>query len=192
MNNKRLFFVLTFIFVALAVPFKTMSLIPGFTEVRPVDALYMLYGVIFGFYGALACAVGNIISDFLGGTLAISSWAGFVGSFLGSYLAYVIWYALAKREPFIDDIKQAAVFIITSIITGIVMAALVAFAVIISYEDIDGFSLFIQVFVNSVVFSVALAMPLVILLKAVYKIKGIVPKKYNKGLKEEMTYEVQN
>lgn len=180
MSNRRLFLVLTVTFVLLAVPFKTMSLIPGFTEVRPVDALNMLYGVMFGVYGALACAAGNIISDLLGGTLAISSWAGCVGNFLGTYLAYVIWYALAKREPYIDSIKQAVIFVFTTVVIGIVMAVIVAFAVMISYADIGGADMFIQVFVNTVVFSTALGMPAVILLKAVYKIKGIVPKKYDR------------
>ena len=43
--------VLTAVFVLIAVPFKVMSLIPGFTEIRPVNCFNMLYGLLFGIYG---------------------------------------------------------------------------------------------------------------------------------------------
>ena len=90
--------ILSAVYVFVAVPFKVMSIIPGFTEVRPVNCFNMLYGLIFGLYGGLGCAVGNLIADILGDTFAISSWAGFVGNFFGAYIAHVIWYRTIKKQ----------------------------------------------------------------------------------------------
>jgi hypothetical protein len=41
--------------------------IPGVTWFRPANALSELYGVNFGIWGALACGIGNTISDIIGG-----------------------------------------------------------------------------------------------------------------------------
>lgn len=178
--GKKVVFVivLSVIFVLVAVPFKVMNLIPGFTEIRPVDCLNMLFGLMFGVYGALGCAFGNLIADIFGGTLAISSWAGFVSNFVGTYLAYLMWYGIIKERPRIKNVKQAAVFTIISVVIGTIIAAIVTFGVELSYPEVDGTSLFIQIFLNTVGFSVILGMPLVIMLEEIYGIKGAVPKKY--------------
>jgi hypothetical protein len=41
--------------------------IPGVTWFRPANALSELYGVNFGLWGALACGIGNTVSDIVGG-----------------------------------------------------------------------------------------------------------------------------
>jgi hypothetical protein len=41
--------------------------IPGVTWFRPANTLSELYGVNFGYYGALAAALGNLLNDVLGG-----------------------------------------------------------------------------------------------------------------------------
>lgn len=177
-NKIVLMLFLSGIFVLLAIPFKVMNLVPGFTEIRPVDSLNMLFGLMFGVYGALACAFGNLIADILGGTFMISSWAGFVSNFIGTYAAYVLWYGIAKKRPQINNVKQVMIFIFVSVIVAVIIAVIVAWGVGISYNDIDESSIFIQVFLNTVVFSVVLAMPMIIVLNVSYGIKGIVPKKY--------------
>lgn len=178
-NKPILVFSLSVIFILLAVPFKVMNLLPGFTEIRPVDSLNMLYGLMFGIYGALACALGNLVADILGGTFMISSWAGFASNFIGTYIAYIIWYGIAKKQPHINNIKQVIIFILDSVIVAVIIAIIVALGVWISYDNIEGFTIFAQVFLNTVFFSVVLAMPMIIVLNVEYGIKGIVPKKYS-------------
>jgi hypothetical protein len=41
--------------------------IPGVTWFRPANALSELYGVNFGIWGALACGLGNVLNDIIGG-----------------------------------------------------------------------------------------------------------------------------
>lgn len=185
-SGKIIFIVvLSIVFVLIAVPFKVLNIIPGFTEIRPVDCLNMLFGIMFGIYGALGCAIGNIIADILGGTLTISSWAGFVSNFLGTYLAYLLWYAIVKEKPSINNFKQVVAFIFISAVIGIVIAGIVTFGVKLSYDEIDGFFLFMQIFLNTVGFSVVLGIPLTIMLDSAYGIIGAVPKKYVKEVEND-------
>lgn len=174
------------IFVFVAVPFKVMSLIPGFTEIRPVNCLQMLFGLIFGVYGAIGCAVGNLISDILGGTLAISSWAGFVSNFLGAYIAHLLWYRLVKKPPLIRNITEVGAFTSVTIIVSVMTAAIFTFGVGISYPDIDLMAVYIQVILNTVVFSLLLGLPLLITATNSYKVTGLVPETIKNEMKGQL------
>ena len=61
------FLALVVVYMVVAMPFRTMTIIPGFTDVRPVMALGPVYAVFFGPLGCLASAVGNLLSDFATG-----------------------------------------------------------------------------------------------------------------------------
>ena len=168
--------VLTAVFILIAVPFKVMSLIPGFTEIRPVNCFNMLYGLLFGIYGALACAIGNLIADALGGTLAISSWAGFVANFLGTYLAHVIWYKTVKKRPLIKDFREVSVFAALSVLMALMIAAIIAFGVGISYPEVDLVSLSESIVINNVVFSILLGLPLLVTAENAFNVIGNIPR----------------
>ena len=68
------------VFIGMAVPFKVMVLIEGFTEVRPVNAVPVVVGLLLGPAGAWGCAIGNLIAD-LFGTFSKASLLGFIGNF---------------------------------------------------------------------------------------------------------------
>lgn len=63
-------------------------LVPGFTWLRPANALAPLFGMFFGLPGCLGAAIGNLIADILGGFFGVGSIGGFVGNFLIAYLPY--------------------------------------------------------------------------------------------------------
>ena len=63
-------------------------LVPGFTWLRPANALAPLFGMFFGIPGCLGAAIGNLIADILGGFFGVGSIGGFVGNFLIAYLPY--------------------------------------------------------------------------------------------------------
>lgn len=85
------------VFVGMAVPFKVMVLVEGFTEVRPVNAVPVVVGLLLGPAGAWGCAIGNLIAD-LFGTFSKASFLGFWGNFLAAYLPYQIWHTLKPGE----------------------------------------------------------------------------------------------
>lgn len=65
-----------------------LVVIPGFTWIRPANALTPIFGILFGVPGALGVAIGNFIADAFAGFLSVGSIGGFVGNFLLAYLPY--------------------------------------------------------------------------------------------------------
>jgi energy-coupling factor transport system substrate-specific component len=65
-----------------------IPIIPGFTWLRPGNALAPLFGILFGLPGALGVSIGNFIADALTGYLSIGSIGGFIGNFMIAYIPY--------------------------------------------------------------------------------------------------------
>jgi energy-coupling factor transport system substrate-specific component len=74
-----------------------MTLVEGFTEVRPVNAVPVIAGLLFGPAGAWGCAAGNVIAD-LFGDFSIYSILGFFGNFAAAYVPYRLWHIVRGSE----------------------------------------------------------------------------------------------
>lgn len=114
------------VFIGMVIPFKVMVLVEGFTEVRPVNAIPVVAGLLFGPAGAWGCAIGNLISD-LFGTFSKASVLGFVGNFIAAYLPYKLWHILNSNEaPNAKSYKNIGFYVLISAIaslsTGIFIA----------------------------------------------------------------------
>ncbi len=70
------------------------------TEVRPANAIPIVFALLFGPAAAWGAAFGNLIGDFFG-TLTLGSIFGFLGNFLYAYVPYRAWgvHRMASREP---------------------------------------------------------------------------------------------
>ena len=114
------------VFIGMAVPFKVMVLIEGFTEVRPVNAVPVVVGLLFGPAGAWGCAIGNLIAD-LFGTFSKASVLGFVGNFVAALLPYKLWHMLGKGEkPNVKNNKNIIKYVLISAVAAIATAILIA------------------------------------------------------------------
>jgi len=114
------------VFIGMAVPFKVMVLVEGFTEVRPVNAVPVVAGLLFGPAGAWGCAVGNLIADFFG-TLSGASILGFFGNFIAAYLPYRLWHTWKKGEkPNVKSFQNIGLYILLSAISALAVAILLA------------------------------------------------------------------
>ena len=69
LKQVGLVLILTAVYLVVAVPFKVMSVIPGFADIRPVLMLNPVYGIFFGIPGCIAFAIGNLIGDLLSDSL---------------------------------------------------------------------------------------------------------------------------
>jgi energy-coupling factor transport system substrate-specific component len=129
------------IYVAVLLPFKIATIIPGFTEVRPGAALPVLLALLFGPAGAWGAGLGNLIADLLGGMFGPGSVPGFLGNFLYGFVAYKLWRVLrGERSPRPRSAADWAVFqvvLLTSAVTcalvigwGVDLFGLVPFAVL--------------------------------------------------------------
>lgn len=65
-----------------------LTVIPGFTWIRPANALTPIFGILFGLPGAFGCAIGNFIADAFAGFLSVGSIGGFVGNFILAWVPY--------------------------------------------------------------------------------------------------------
>lgn len=86
------------LYAAILIPFKIVPIIPGFTEVRPGNAIPIVCGLLFGPAAAWGCAIGNLIGDFFG-TFGPGSFFGFFGNFLFAYVPYRIWVSVRGAQP---------------------------------------------------------------------------------------------
>ena len=50
-RNATLFIILLAVYLVISLPFKSLAIIPGFTDVRPVCMLMPVYGIFFGLPG---------------------------------------------------------------------------------------------------------------------------------------------
>ncbi len=93
------FILLTLILIAvyliIAIPFKVISIIPGFTDIRPVMLFKPVFGVFFGIPGCFAFAIGNLIGDIMSDSLRWSSIAGFAANFLAPFVFYLFFVKFA-------------------------------------------------------------------------------------------------
>lgn len=165
--------ILILVYLIIAIPFKVMGVIPGFTDIRPVMLLKPVFGVFFGIPGCIAFAIGNLIGDIMSDSLRWSSIAGFAANFLGPFLFYVFWRRISK-EPFSlrtgkSLLKQTAVILASAAME----AAIITPAVNLIYPDID-FGLFaVMVLLNGTVFPLFLGIPLMILMQEELHVKPI-------------------
>ena len=101
--------IMAFIIHGLGIYFKVMVLVPGFTEVRPINAVPVPTGLFFGPVAGIACAFGNLLADCFG-QLAPSSSVGFIGNFMAAYLPYKLWYLYTEEEPNVHSIKNLVIY----------------------------------------------------------------------------------
>ncbi|MGB9787144.1 MAG: QueT transporter family protein [Infirmifilum sp.] len=94
-----------------------ITIVPGFTWIRPANSLAPLFGMFFGIPGALGVAFGNLIADVLAGYFGVGSIGGFVGNFLIAYIPY----KFVRDQTF-----KSAVSLADFYIWGVIVQALVS------------------------------------------------------------------
>ena len=166
------FFALLGAYIVVAVPFKAMNLIPGFTDIRPVQALGPVYGVFFGPVGCLAAACGNLLADIADNALRWTSIGGFATNFVGPYLVWLFWTRVS-RTPFSlrtprDLLRHCLVLVVMAAIED----AMLAPAVAVLYPDVDISFFAWSVFANTATFPILFGIPLSILMQEEF---GFVP-----------------
>ena len=164
-KNSLLTLILLLVFLVVAIPFKVMSVIPGFTDIRPVSLLQPVYGVFFGIPGCMAFAIGNLIGDIVSDSLRWSSIAGFAANFAGPFIFYLFGCKLSKTPFSLRSgkslLKQTAV----TAASAIAQAVLITPAVVLIYPEVSGWLFASTVMLNGSVFPLLLGIPLIILMQ---------------------------
>jgi energy-coupling factor transport system substrate-specific component len=148
------------IYAAVLIPFKPITIIPGFTEVRPASVIPIICSIMFGPAGAWGSAFGNLIGD-LFGTLGPGSIFGFFGNFLYGYIPYKLWNIFGMPSPTTG--RGVLAILISAAISSITCGVFIGWGV-----DLLGFVPFATlgniIWINNLLVSAILAPPLLILL----------------------------
>lgn len=131
-QNTRMLVLIAFcaaLYVAVLLPFKIVSIVPGITEVRPGAALPVVFSVLFGPAAAWGAAFGNVIGDFLGGTISPGSFFGFFGNLLYGYAPYrILRNYLEEKDP-LFSVTGLSVLIFSILIASGLCATIISLGV---------------------------------------------------------------
>lgn len=165
LRRSLIFAALIVVYLIVAVPFKVLEIIPGFTDIRPVSLLMPVYGIFFGIPGCIAYAIGNLITDTVSDSLRWSCIAGFAANFIGPFCYYLFWIMLSKQPFHLREGKNLLKHILVIIIDAVLVAAIITPFVALSYPDVDAVLFFVVVLINSTAFPIFVGIPLIILLQ---------------------------
>ena len=157
--------ILLVVYMIIAMPFRAITIIPGFTDIRPVCMLEPVYGVFFGLPGCFAFAVGNLIGDIVSDSLRWSSIAGFIGNFVYPFILYLFWTQLRKKPFNLRTRGRAAGFALSVIVAACIQSALISVAVGYYYPEVDVLLFAASVVANGSIFPIAFATPFIILIQ---------------------------
>lgn len=161
-TKKKMFFIVLVAFLILGIPFKVMVLIEGFTEVRPVNAIPPLAGLIAGPVGALACGIGNVLTD-LFGTFNENSILGLFGNFFAAYVPYRLWYIYSDEKPNVHKNINILKYVFISFSAALTVAWTLGYGLYYVFGQwIE--NVYIYIFFNNFGFSIALGLPVFIML----------------------------
>ncbi len=190
-RNGKIVVICAVAFFCVTMPFRSFAALTGSTEVRPASALPPVCGLLFGVWGALGCALGNLIADLLCGYDVAIAMLSFFIQFAASYIFYVLWYGqFFKKDqtqkalcPSLNRVSNVVWFGVCVCVNAMITAAMIGCLLeILSHDNVFG-NTTILIFFNQVVFGILLGLPLLTLLIR-SKIPIIIPQNipYKKGL----------
>lgn len=163
------FLISAFIFALTNILFKNIQFLPNYADFRISAFFPVMSGLFFGPWGALGCAVGNLISDFFG-TLNYESTFGMMANFLFAWLPYRLWHTILPSKnhsiEFVSSTKTLVKYtLIASFSTMASMAFLASSCELLGVFNFSDFfrpvflcNLYFALFVGTTIFLIALTL----------------------------------
>lgn len=164
MSRTKKFMITLGAFLLLGISFKAMVLVEGLTEVRPVNAVPPVAGLLWGFTGAAACGLGNLLAD-MAGTFSEASILGIIGNFAAAWLPYRLWYLYRKEAPNLHSSRNIVCYCFVCAVSAMTSAWFLSIGLYVM-EEIWYEEIYRYVFFNNLGFSIGLGMPVLIMLTA--------------------------
>ncbi|MBR4502498.1 MAG: DMT family transporter [Clostridia bacterium] len=151
-------------YVILGASIHVMEFAGGLSGIRPQNAIPTPAGILAGPVGAMVCALGNFIADLFwlpvyGNTVLL----GVVANFLAAFIPWKVWRSLSGRMPDAHSFKNIHIFIWAAFLGDITCAWVLSFGLQIFFPDRFE-PLMIGAFWNNFIFTVALGLPLFIVI----------------------------
>lgn len=165
MKQIKHILLLFLVYCLVAVPFKVMEVIPGFTDIRPVTLLGPVFALFFGLTGCWVMAFGNLLMDLVSDSLRWSSIAGFAANFLGPWLVWLYWTRISRTGFSLRTGRNLLRHMGILLLAAVLEAAVITPAVALIYPEVDAKLFALSVLGNTFLFPVAFGIPLLILLQ---------------------------
>ena len=153
------------VYLVVAIPFKAMNIIPGFSDVRPVTALGAVYAVFFGPLGCLASGIGNLLADAADDAIRWTSIAGFAANVLGPLLVWWFWTRVSRTPFSLRTARGLLKQCLAVLAAALLETAIIPPAVALVYPEVDVALFAWSVFGNTAGFPILLGIPLAIILQ---------------------------
>jgi sigma-B regulation protein RsbU (phosphoserine phosphatase) len=124
------------VFFIAAYPFKKLySMVPGITEIRPANMAAPVLGLVFGIYGAIGTAIGNLASDLAAGSDMKTCILGIAVNLFYSYAPYVLWHAYSRevQPPLLKNIKDIIRYILIMLLVSAAASAMLSLYIICTF-----------------------------------------------------------
>ncbi len=151
-------------YVLLGASIRVMEFAGGLSSVRPQNAIPISAGILTGPAGAVVCALGNLIADMFwlpvyGKTVLL----GIAANFLAAFIPWKVWRSLSGRMPDAHSWKNILIFIWAAFLGNITCAWVLSFGLQIFFPRRFE-PLMIGAFWNNFIFTIALGLPLFIVI----------------------------
>lgn len=163
-NIKRIVVVVltAAVFFAVTMPFRKLFQVVSVTEVRPAAALNPTFGLIFGFWGALGCALGNLAADVLSGYTPLMCILGFAVQMVYGMLPFAVWKRFGCEMRLNSSINIMRYMLISAANSAVTSFLLGAVMLITGIGKIFSMTT-LMLLLNNFVFCVVLGIPLILL-----------------------------
>lgn len=173
------FLVSTIVYALANIVFKYIQFIPNYADFRISAFFPVMSGLFFGPWGALGCAVGNLISDFFG-TLNYEAPLGMIANFLFAWFPYRLWHTIMPSEnhslKFVSSTKTLVKYtLIASFSTMASMGFLASSCEVLGVFNFSDF--FRPVFLCNLYFALFIGTTIFLITSMLLPIKIYVPKK---------------
>lgn len=167
MKKVKIVVLTALLFFLITIPCRQIFNLSNLTEVRPASAFPPAFGMLFGIWGALGCAIGNFAADILSGYALEICIPGFLIQLLYGYLPYIMWFGVRKkREKSVirmKNVRHVVKYIGIVFVDSLLMAVMLGVLL-----EVTGMgSLLSQssllLFFNNLVFCLILGIPIMIL-----------------------------
>ena len=169
MKNVHKYILITFIcgliFFVLGYPCRELFKISDTTEVRIVAALPLLFGISFGFFGVLGCAIANLIADIISGYEPIIFIPGFFVQIIYGYVPAVIWNYLRRNDKNkfkLDKVYKNVQYMLIVILDSLASAFMVVSVIKLKYNEQYLSLLSANIFFNQFITMVIIGIPYLI------------------------------
>ena len=169
MKNIHKYILITFIcgliFFVLGYPCRELFKISDTTEVRIVAALPLLFGISFGFFGVLGCAIANLIADIISGYEPIIFIPGFFVQIIYGYVPAAIWNYLRRNDKNkfkLDKVYKNVQYMLIVILDSLASAFMVVSVIKLKYNEQYLSLLSANIFFNQFITMVIIGIPYLI------------------------------